>query len=446
MIGHKCRSCPTYHVRCDECGRSRTQICDAFFHFVSNHVAILFSFTMALDEPSAQLFLDIRSDVQSALATRRPILHHLNADTSWFLQIPRPVNELEKGSRYYYNVLIDPWLSGGQSDVASWFSQQFHAHESAVPSIAALEELAREIEILATEVRLGAGRKSNRADVEEKGAAETFIDVVAVSHEFTDHCHKETLLKLHPDVPVFAIPEAAKLISSWKHFKTVIIVESFGANGNIDWRSTSILPLPEWIGISRLLSAEDVLYYHSALMVAFNNTRSDVVDKLANSHRRTGSTQKKRKRVSIEPDEHNESAEAIVYTPHGIHSGDLNILPKASPSINTLAFLHGLHNVRVGTLSGRTALQLNLGAVNGLKAQRLLKAKYWVSTHDEIKKGGGLVSWFLQRDTISVQQALEEEKRAKNEGQDVAVDGDLLDAFEGTNWVELGNGESRVLV
>jgi len=32
----------------------------------------------------------------------------------------------------------------------------------------------------------------------------TFIDAVAISHEFTDHCHEQTLLQVDPDVPVFA--------------------------------------------------------------------------------------------------------------------------------------------------------------------------------------------------------------------------------------------------
>lgn len=143
---------------------------------------------MALDEPSAQLYLDIRENIQSALTTRRPVLHHLNADTSWFLQLPRPENELRNGGRVYYNILIDPWLAGGQSDVASWFSQQFHADASAVPTIAALEELAREMEILASGLRLGVGRKTNLASVQDNEVADTFIDAVAVSHEFSDHC------------------------------------------------------------------------------------------------------------------------------------------------------------------------------------------------------------------------------------------------------------------
>lgn len=401
---------------------------------------------MALDEPSAQLLLDLRASIQSALNQRRPILHHLNADTTWFLQIPRPESAVRNGGRFYYNILLDPWLSGGQSDVASWFSQQFHATQSAVQTIAEVEELAREIEVLAEGLRLGYGQKTNSAAAQDEDEVHSLIDAVAISHEFSDHCHKDTLLEVDPDVPVFAIREAAKLITGWKHFRTVVTVGSFGANGNSDWRSTSTPPLPDWIGISRLLQKEDVLNYHAALMITFNNRHGSTQAKLQTGKNSSLNGARKRGRPSIEPYEADEAAEAIVYTPHGLYAGDLFMIPSASPPIHTLAFLHGLHNVRVGTVSGRTALQSNLGAHNGLKAQRILKAKYWIGTHDEVKHGGGLVSWFLQRDVISLKDALSLEKKAKEADADSGADGETVDAFEGTGWVDLGNGESRVLV
>ncbi len=151
-----------------------------------------------MDDPSAQLHLEIRDTVVKALATRRPILHHLNADTSWLLQVPRPANAVARGARIYYNVLIDPWFVGGQSDGAKWFSQQWHATASAVSSVAEVEELARQVEILAGGLRLGKGRKK------EVATEDSYVDVVVISHEFTDHCHRETLVEVHPDVPVFA--------------------------------------------------------------------------------------------------------------------------------------------------------------------------------------------------------------------------------------------------
>jgi hypothetical protein len=398
------------------------------------------------DSPSSQLRGELRRATQTALASRRPVLHHLNADTSWLLQIPRPARAVERGARFYYNILIDPWLVGGQSDVASWFSQQFHATPSALQSIDEVETLALEAEILAAD-------EEGDVELPERHPGETLIDALAVSHEFTDHCHKDTLLECHRDVPVFAIKEAAQLIESWKHFRTVIVVNTFGADGETDWRSTSVPPLPEWVGISRLLQTDDVLNYHAALLFTFNNRHDNSQSKLAAAAAKSVKRKRGRPTTSlnstISDDDDDDAAEAILYTPHGIHSSDLSSIPTANPPLHTLAFLHGLHNVRVGTASGRTALQSNLGAHNGLQAQRKLNAHYWISTHDEIKKGGGLVAWFLQRDELTLKDALEMERRDRRGGKRIkGALGEVVDSFEesGCNWVDVRNGESKVLI
>jgi hypothetical protein len=65
----------------------------------------------------------------------------------------------------------------------------------------------------------------------------------------------------------------------------------------------------------------------------------------------------------------------------------------------------------------------------------MLNAKYWVATHDEVKKGGGLVSWFLKRRVWTVKEALEEARREEGGGEE----------FEDVRFEEVGNGESRVL-
>jgi hypothetical protein len=74
--------------------------------------------------------------------------------------------------------------------------------------------------------------------------------------------------------------------------------------------------------------------------------------------------------------------------------------------------------------------KLNLGAHNGLAAVRACKAKWWVGTHDEVKKGAGIVSVVLRRKAWSVEDAL---KQAK-----------LTDASD-MKYVMLGSGESLVL-
>ena len=157
----------------------------------------------SLSEDRLQLQSELHTAVSDALSLHRPILHHLNADSSWLLQIPRPATAVKHGGRLYYNVLIDPWLKGPQSDLARWFSQQWHATESKFGSIAEVEELAREIELLGSgdkRIRQAKVKKNQEKTSDTKGA----IDVVAISHEFTDHCHKETLLEVHPDVPIIA--------------------------------------------------------------------------------------------------------------------------------------------------------------------------------------------------------------------------------------------------
>ncbi|KAF2637419.1 hypothetical protein P280DRAFT_407204 [Massarina eburnea CBS 473.64] len=376
-----------------------------------------------MDAPSAQLQLELRDSIVKSLATRRPILHHLNADTSWLLQLPRPSSAVKHGGRIYYNILIDPWLQGPQSDVARWFSQQWHAVESAVQSIAEVEEMARNMEILAGGLRPGRSRKSN---VQALADIETFIDVVVVSHEFTDHCHKDTLLEVHPDVPVFATEQAAKLISTFNHFRTVTTTPTFSTDSP-DWHDYSLLPLPSWLSISRLTATNDALHYHSAILITFA------------THPFLSATPKKRSSLSIYGDVPSstapEAAECVIYTPHGIPYTALAPIAQADPPLLTLAFLHGLHDVSISA-----AQQLNLGAKNGVIAQRILRAKYWVATHDEVKTGGGLVSWFLKRKIWTVEDALNEARAEMNGDFDMEYD-----EFRGVKLEDVGNGESRLL-
>lgn len=221
--------------------------------------------------------------------------------------------------------------------------------------------------------------------------------------------------------------KAAKLISSWSHFRTVLTTPAF-TGASPDWRETSLEPLPTWVSISRIVSSKDALYYHSALLISFNS--------------RAGELHSSDSNIS-------DAAEAVIYTPHGISTPSLAVIPEASPPLSVLAFLHGLHDIAIGS-----AQQLNLGGHNGLAAQRILKARYWVGTHDEQKRGGGLVSFFLRRKIIKLGDALEEERRKRKTLQkgnsngtsgDGEISNEVLDEFEDARFAELTNGESRVL-
>lgn len=123
-------------------------------------------------------------------------------------------------------------------------------------------------------------------------------------------------------------------------------------------------------------------------------------------------------------------AETIIYTPHGIQAESLRSIVQAKPELETLAILHGLHDISINW-----GQQLNLGMVNGLKAQQTLDGRYWIGTHDEVKHGGGLVSWLLRRRVYTVEDVLEEADRIAG--------GKALGRGE---YLDMENGRSLVLV
>ncbi|KAK7997361.1 hypothetical protein PG989_005401 [Apiospora arundinis] len=354
----------------------------------------------AMSTKSDRLTFNIsdRAKLRSTLlqATNEPVLIHLNADTTWLVSLPYPPTATKKpvaaavaNSRSRFNILLDPWLQGPQSDVASWFSTQWHL---VAPSVQTIDEL----NILLIEVEQGeeAAKEAKTQQQTDSSKPASLIDVVAISHEFTDHCHEATLKELPRETPVFATEKAAELIRTWRHFDSVITTPGFSSDTR-DWQKTlSVSPLPDWVGIGRVITAGNALYYHSADDDQSSNTA--------------------------------DAAAAVVYSPHGIKASDLASVKSAG--IETRALLHGLHNVRIWMTK-----QLNLGALNGLEAVRASGAKYWIATHDEVKKGGGFIAPLLRRTQYTVADAVQSE--TKNMG-DTAPD------YE---FIELNSGDALVL-
>jgi hypothetical protein len=356
------------------------------------------------DPSQAQLQQELDESITRAIALRRPILTHLNADTTWLVQLPCPPDQPSPAGRAHFNILIDPWLSGPQSDVAAWFSTQWHAIPSSVATIAELEERLHDVEDIAQRVA-ASSRPPAKADPASKTS---YIDAIAICHEFTDHCHEATLREVDPVVPVFATDKAADLIRSWHYFHRVYTTPPFGPN-QPDWRLTSIPPLPDWVGISRVVTSGDALYYHSALLITA---------------------------IPAAPSEGwpKDGVEAIVYSPHGIVPSDLAHLEAAKPPLKTLALLHGLHDVSL------PRFQLNLGGHNGLKAHKTTRPRYWVASHDEQKKGGGLIGFILRRKVISLQETVE-----KAQEELAAQDGKMPVDMTDINFLEMQSGESLLM-
>lgn len=368
-----------------------------------------------------------RAAWKAALGTaNRPVLAHLNADTTWLLQLPIPSSasssssqdiikntnkkSSSSSSRSRYNILIDPWLQGPQSDVAAWFSTQWHVVAPTVQTMQELEELLAELE--------GEEEEGNEQDG-SGGEVASHVDCVVISHEFTDHCHQATLLELPKGVPVVATEKAADLIRSWQHFETVLTTPGFSASTSTSWRDALAVEgrtvLPPWVGIGRVITQGNALYYHSAVLIVFD---------LGSGGGGRGPSAAA-------------AAEAVVYSPHGIKGTDL--APVRAAGIQTLALLHGLHDVRIWLTA-----QLNLGALNGVQAVRASGARYWVATHDEAKRGGGFISWLLRRTTYSLRDAVEADRQQQQQAKG-SEDEDEDEAGPGYEFVELGSGDGMLL-
>lgn len=348
------------------------------------------------DSPSTQLQNEIHASTQAAFdaSVCRPILKHLNADSSWLLSLPYPEHIHPPSGRCRYNIVIDVWLRGPQVDLFSWFSSQEHAKPSDIQSFAELNDLLCRAETAV----VGAQSDTQQTPY--------FIDAVCCSHEFTDHCHEATLKELPAIVPMFAPKKAANLVRSWKHFDHVEEVPVY--QSGYDWHVAKDSRLPSWVSIGRIHTKGDApIHFHSALMITFAlSTNGD------------------------------EEVEAIVYTPHGVHADSLAVVKQGTHPTKVLALLHGLHDI---SLAGA---QLNLGMQNATKARQILGARYWTPTHDEQKVAHGLVASFLKRVVHTLPMAPGSHPvTGREEGE---PDAQKFNVGE-KSFFELENGESLVL-
>ena len=115
-------------------------------------------------------------------------VRHLNADCSFLLTFSPEVSPstTDNAPHQTYSVLIDPWLHGPSIVNYSWFAITKHNVPSSISHLSEIEE----------------------------------PDLVIVSQNKPDHCHKDTLHQLRPEgkTMVAAEPGAAKAIKSWNHF------------------------------------------------------------------------------------------------------------------------------------------------------------------------------------------------------------------------------------
>lgn len=368
-----------------------------------------------MDEPSIQLQLDLTRTVQHELATRRPLIHRLGG-SGWVLQIPRPSNAVRHGSRFYYNIVVDPSFVEYQTPSNGWFSQP-PTPPSYSQTSAALEELLRDIELLSSSLRPESSRKSNVVIEDEIERLETLVDAVVITSSTSSN--EDSLRQIHPDTPAFTTQEAAPAIEALQHFRTLDTVNEFGEAGCNDWRSTTaIAGLPEWVGLSNLPTRKHDTNQHTALMVAFNNQHQNSRARFNRSIVSTGSSQKRH--AAIMPDEDEDFAEAVFFTTQGLSDKDASLLSAADPSIYSLAVVCG-GSSPVGNAS--------------------LATYHVVERNATIEKGKGFLAWLIAKATFTRQK----EEKIQSCGVDIAMT-DAEDDDHKSQQVALGKGETQVLI
>ena len=120
----------------------------------------------------------------------------LNDDTTFLLAFAPSFAPIKKSkARRFpgaFTILIDPWLAGRSSILHPSFQVSQHTSACAIDSLAELDHRP---------------------------------DLIIISQDKPDHCHKETLCSLPRDTHtrILATPAAAKKIHSWNYFDSSII-------------------------------------------------------------------------------------------------------------------------------------------------------------------------------------------------------------------------------
>jgi hypothetical protein len=260
-------------------------------------------------------------------------LRHLNADTSWLIIF----NE--------FKILLDPWLIGSQTDYFRYFSTQEHA---ILPSI---QNISRDLDMQ--------------------------IDAVIISHEFTDHCHEQTLRSLSATVPVFATTNASKRIRRWNYFQHVYdipLLDNQSENFTLSMLSSQQpeLGMPNTISIGYISEKGFMALpsLHGATCISF----------LVN----------------------NQQWRSLLYIPHGCKQSSICDWLDQQSNMNVSVLLQGFHKIYNPIWLGGL---VSYGCNEAAKLAVAVKARHWIATHDEDKVASGLVSKFIKRDYWSITNA-----------------------------------------
>lgn len=175
-------------------------------------------------------------------------VQNLNADTTFLLTFTPPFAPDKSTKKRFpgdFTILIDPWLSGHSSILHPTFQISHHTSEPAI---------------------------TNLKDIRKQ------IDLIIISQDKADHCHKETLCSLPQNsrINILATPAAAKKVRSWKHFgpKQVHVMNAYNPSDpdtiiRIPLQAYSSASADGEITIANIPAKFDVTGLHNAIGITY---------------------------------------------------------------------------------------------------------------------------------------------------------------------------------
>jgi hypothetical protein len=321
----------------------------------------------------------------------RPILTCLNGDNSWLLSFPRPLEERKSTGKAFFHVVHDPWLKGPEVQHSSWVIFIALSSPAAISDGPGIEQLVRDIESAAVDAGVVT---PSTVQTDEHSP----VDAIFVNLHYGDHLHKPTLLTFDPSTPVFTTTEGALTINKLTHFNTVIKYADLSPDSYTgDWTTLHPSPvLPPYLTIFRIKGHHELNFLSALIWTPSPGTH-----------------------------------EAVLYSPHGLYTSTpalQSFLHHSTPAFSTLALLHGLKE------SWSLNWQTTFGVASGLQLYRQSGARYWVRTHDDRLRYGGLVYWLANDVFRTLEWGLGQERKGEGEGaKEVKVE-------------HVGNGDCVVLV
>ena len=341
-------------------------------------------------------------------------IQNLNGDASFQLTfhpiLPFPRSKEDDHTSHAFTILLDPWLCGRSDIVHRKFSSTRRINPACVSSILELPE----------------------------------PDIVIVSQNKSDHCHRETLTQLPSQdgkTIILAEPAASKTINSWKHFNknkvTALPKWQEPRPGQPDRLHRITLPPLDSEGeagevtIAYMEDKGDFTGLHNAIGITYK----------APTHSQTLSselmTPPDTPRSSVFPaTANNNQPLSVIFSPHGCSYPTISSYSTshllATQALPLTAFLHCFDQIRNTWYLGG---QICNGFPGGLEIAQKLSARVWISAHDGDKEVKGFAT--LQIATTKFDR--EEVERV------VSPRRDTFSEKEGTRAVVLEVGENIVL-